>query len=553
MQTGLKSSTYRAQISRTFDVEACLGRGGFGEVYLARMTSPGGLSTRVALKVLHAGLDHGLQAVQRLRDEGRVLASLEHPVILQVRDVCVLDGKIALVTEYVEGEDLSTVFRAEGAIGPRALVQVVAQVAAALGEAAAARGPGGEPLRLVHRDIKPSNIRLGQHGQVKLLDFGIARSDEMEREARTATHMVIGTMGYMAPERFLDGRPHPASDVFALGVCLWEGLAGRSPLKAMGAQAFTGLAYSPERYGAWLQPALAALGRTWDRELVAVIGECLRYEPEDRPSADELARRLELLGDELAGPTLAAWARARSWSGPPTEDGPWVGLSFTEGTLSLGASAPATRGRGLLRWGLALLTVGGLGGVIGVLAVGVLGTAAVGGALYAGDLAPARAPAIVPAPVPAPRGQAAPPVELPVSGVASAEPAGSASALLPAASPGAERAGDREGSGAPTGEALSGSAPDVHQEQDPHQARVPSQDRGSAQSGRMSRFSVAGPVPARLQRGEGRWEQGLVPPGVYQILADFGSGEQLAGEIRCEPASPCAVRCNPLLMGCGAP
>jgi serine/threonine-protein kinase len=100
------------------------------------------------------------------------------------------------------------------------LVQVIGEIVSALAAA-------WSELQLVHRDIKPANIRVGRHGQVKLLDFGIASTDQLTRAAKTATGMVLGTMPFMAPERFMVEGVQPAADVFALGVTLLQGLTGR--------------------------------------------------------------------------------------------------------------------------------------------------------------------------------------------------------------------------------------------------------------------------------------------------------------------------------------
>ena len=107
---------------RKFYFERCLGRGGFGEVYKARLTQPGGLSTAVAIKVLLADLDDASQPVERLRDEGGLLARLDHPAILKAFDVVVVDGRVALVAEYVDGQDLTECIPPTGVAPAVALV-----------------------------------------------------------------------------------------------------------------------------------------------------------------------------------------------------------------------------------------------------------------------------------------------------------------------------------------------------------------------------------------------------------------------------------------------
>ena len=131
--------------SRTFEVHACLGKGGFGEVYLADMVTTGGLSRQVALKVLHVGSEDASQAVERLGDEARMLATLNHPSVLAVVDVTTLDGRIALVTEYVDGEDLVDCVQA--GLGARGQVQVIGQVASALDAA-------WSQFKIIHRDVR---------------------------------------------------------------------------------------------------------------------------------------------------------------------------------------------------------------------------------------------------------------------------------------------------------------------------------------------------------------------------------------------------------------
>ncbi|MEQ1572507.1 MAG: serine/threonine-protein kinase, partial [Myxococcota bacterium] len=210
---------------RRYQLQRRLGRGGFGEVWLA-VREAGGVRSEVAVKLLHEGLDPGAQALQRLRDEGRILGLLNHPVILKVLDLTTLDGRVALVTEYVDGADLQECFVAER-MPVRALVEVIGRVADALAVAWSAPSPTGGSLQLLHRDVKPANVRIGRHGDVKLLDFGIARAADPGREAHTKTAALIGTLSYLSPERFDPRHPGgPASDVFALGAVLYEGLAG---------------------------------------------------------------------------------------------------------------------------------------------------------------------------------------------------------------------------------------------------------------------------------------------------------------------------------------
>jgi hypothetical protein len=231
---------------RRFQLEECLGRGGFGEVYRATMTSPSGIQSQVAVKVLHGDLDDASDALDRLRDEGRLLGLLDHPSIVRVIDLCRLEGRIALVTEYVMGADLKRCIRGSQPMPPAAVAEVVARLADALDTAWKTSAPDGTPLQLVHRDVKPANVRIGRRGEVKLLDFGIARASL--RLTRTATNLLVGSFGYLAPER-LSVRPDvgPAADVFSLGCVWYEALTHRGLLTELEQPTQVALSMSPPR------------------------------------------------------------------------------------------------------------------------------------------------------------------------------------------------------------------------------------------------------------------------------------------------------------------
>lgn len=336
---GRDVSTGRAAVEpprhRQFKIQYCLGRGGYGEVYRATMTSPGGLKAEVAVKLLRLDVTAHDDAVRRLRDEGRMLGLLQHPSILKVYDLAVLDGRVGLVTEYVDGADVLTVF---GAIPDRALVEVVARVAEGL-DAAWNHVPneGSGPLRLVHRDIKPSNVRLGRHGDVKILDFGIARStaEGADREARTGTGSTVGSLAYMAPERFTRAPPSPASDVHALGCVLFEGLSGRRLFEDPVPVEMFRLAADPIAYAEHVEQAWRQLPPTLSPALSNLMAQMVSHGPLDRPTANEVARLAEGVAEQLPGPTLRSWARDFVWPRPTVVQGGWFdGRTITEGSQS---------------------------------------------------------------------------------------------------------------------------------------------------------------------------------------------------------------------------
>ncbi len=371
---------------RIFNITNCLGRGGFGEVYRAAMSSAGGLEADVAIKVLRRDIDPAGQAVQRLRDEGKLLARLHHPTILRVHDMVILEGRISLVTEFVDGDDLTECFLGEEPISTRALLEVIGQVASALD--AAWNTPleeGGGTLQLVHRDIKPSNIRIGRHGEVKLLDFGIARTDSVDREARTSTNMMVGSPPYMAPERFLDGIIRPGSDVFSLAAALFEGIVHDRLHKDWPIPMLASLAVDRDHYEEHIVERLGLLPDDVPEELADLLCDMLAYIPEDRPTAGDLAAQCDLLADKVKGKTLARWCRDRAWGDGSGESGDLEGRTITEGTMSRVApplpappvpeiEEPRRRTRLLLAGAAALfmmvamgvVVVGGVGGAWGV-------------------------------------------------------------------------------------------------------------------------------------------------------------------------------------------
>lgn len=217
---------------RRFKILSEIAEGGFGKVYLAEQMSLDGFSRVVAVKLLHAKWSSHDEIVKRTRDEARLLGRIRHQHIVRVEDLTTIDGKCALVMEYLEGVDLkglATYLKGQGRCLPRAVLLEAASAVASALDAAFNGTPlqGGPPLKVIHRDIKPSNIFLTVQGGVKVLDFGTARANFAEREAKTQA-LAFGSQGYMAPERMLGEEDTPAADVFSLGVTLSELILGES-------------------------------------------------------------------------------------------------------------------------------------------------------------------------------------------------------------------------------------------------------------------------------------------------------------------------------------
>lgn len=222
-QRGLCSGT---QLGR-YAVVRRIGGGGMAELYLARLDGPNRFVKPVALKLMHAHLVEVPEFVGMFMREARIAASLQHPQIVQVLDVGEADGEYFLALEYVHGLDLRRVLseRRGVPLPLGAALRIVIDVANGLHHAHSLCDGTGRPLGIVHRDVSPSNILVAYDGAVKLTDFGIARMTEQTHV--TATGSIKGKPGYMSPEQCLQENVDGRSDVFALGVVLYELTTGR--------------------------------------------------------------------------------------------------------------------------------------------------------------------------------------------------------------------------------------------------------------------------------------------------------------------------------------
>jgi serine/threonine-protein kinase len=207
-----------------------IGEGGMGEVYLAQDTK---LDRRVALKILPEEFAGDTERLRRFVQEAKAASALNHPNIITIHEIGDADGTQFIATEYVEGKTLSRLLRAEPA-SIRSAIDIAIQIVAAL---QAAHDAG-----IVHRDIKPDNVMIRPDGVVKLLDFGIAKLTEKNRqpideEAATAIKagtnpgMIVGTAGYMSPEQARGKQIDARTDIFSFGVVLYEMLTTRTPFE----------------------------------------------------------------------------------------------------------------------------------------------------------------------------------------------------------------------------------------------------------------------------------------------------------------------------------
>jgi eukaryotic-like serine/threonine-protein kinase len=341
-----------------YRVGALLATGGMGEVWAAHDLL---LDRAVAVKVLGGALAGDRRAAERLRREARAAARLEHPGIARVLDLGEHDGHPYLVMELLEGESLAARIDRAGPMPPDEAARVVATVADAL-EAAHAAG-------VVHRDVKPGNVFLTTAGEIKVLDFGIAWC---AHDAALTTGELLGTAAYLAPERVLGFRATPAADIYALGVVLYELLAGHRPFEAS-----SELELAMAHVNA-TPPPLRDVAPSAPPSLIAACHQAMAKDPSDRPpSAAAFAALLQAPGPEPASPhplgvtaipstrplRLPAPAGARRPAAVPDVTG-----AVPTPPLGTGRRRHRPRRRGVL---VALLLAGALLAVLPALAGGV--------------------------------------------------------------------------------------------------------------------------------------------------------------------------------------
>ena len=304
------------------------GMGSFGEVYRAQYEAGAGIRREYAVKLLLPDQDARALAKERLHDEARLLARIAHPSVPQVADLLEIDNRLALVIEWIPGSDLQRWTTDSQVMPARALCEVAEQVADALHVAWSTTGENGQPLQLVHRDVKPQNIRVTPQGAVKLLDFGIARAEGITRRARTRTGFLVGSLNYMAPESIRMEQVTHATDLFSLGCTLFEVLNHQPLFLTVSARKRRQLASRPDQHKAKLEELLKPLAQT-QPEICEVVSAMVRHNPEDRPTASEVAQHFARLRDTLKGPSLRAFCRATSWESAPNESGPLTGKVWT--------------------------------------------------------------------------------------------------------------------------------------------------------------------------------------------------------------------------------
>jgi serine/threonine protein kinase len=260
-----------------FLVRRLIGEGGMGKVYEAEERLS---KRRVALKVLRSELSRSEAGRRQFVNEMAILASLDDPHIVRCLHCTEVDGELVMALEFLEGETLRARMSREGTLAWDEVVGIAWQIAAALD--AAHRGE--QPI--IHRDLKPENVMLLDGGRVKVMDFGIAKI--VQAVAGHTTHSV-GTLQYMSPEQ-IDARPlTPRSDLYSLGLVMWELLAGHPPFESESPRVLLDkLCTEPA------PPLPAAARRGLPRGVEALIQQLLEKSADDRPAdAAEVLARLE--------------------------------------------------------------------------------------------------------------------------------------------------------------------------------------------------------------------------------------------------------------------
>jgi serine/threonine protein kinase len=306
------------QVIGRYILHGKIASGGMATVHFGRLVGAAGFSRTVAIKRLHPHLADEPEFLSTLIDEARLAARIHHPNVVPTLDVESAEGELLVVMEYVRGESLARLLRAESARGRRLPLSIASAIVIGalhgLHAAHEATSDRGAPLGIVHRDVSPHNILVGVDGMARLIDFGVAKA--AGRLQTTAAGVVKGKMAYMAPEQLAAREVTRAVDVYSMGVVLWETLTGRRLFPGDNDAALFG------RVLAGAKEPPSSVVPSLSPELDAIVMKALAPEPEARfATAEAMAELLR----RVVPPAF------------PTDVGRWVDQVASEAIAQRGA------------------------------------------------------------------------------------------------------------------------------------------------------------------------------------------------------------------------
>jgi serine/threonine protein kinase len=286
---GTRNQLDHGNLAGKYRLLATLGHGGMADVYLAAAPGPAGFNKLLVVKELRPALARDPDFLDMFLDEARLAARLSHPNVVQTYETSGSDGRYFITMEYLDGQPLNRIFAEfakQGGLSWSAGLRIVSEALAGLHYAHELRDYSGEKLEIVHRDVTPHNLFVTYDGQVKLVDFGIAKAADSSAETRIG--MLKGKVGYMAPEQARGDAVDRRTDVYGMGVVLWELLARRRMWRA------TPDVVILSRLAADDLPALASMASDVPPELERICARATAAKPEERfASAEQFRHEIE--------------------------------------------------------------------------------------------------------------------------------------------------------------------------------------------------------------------------------------------------------------------
>ncbi|HXZ41935.1 MAG TPA: tetratricopeptide repeat protein [Terriglobales bacterium] len=312
-----------AVLGQRYEILSILGEGGMGAVYKAMDRE---LNRPVALKVIRPELAKNKGIIARFKQELLLARQVTHRNVIRIYDLGEADGVKFITMEFIEGEDLRTLMLREKKLSPTEAIEIIQQVCRAL-EAAHSVG-------VIHRDLKPQNIMRDKAGRILVMDFGLART--MASDGMTKTGALVGTMDYMSPEQALGKTLDQRSDLYTVGLILYELLTGKMPFAADSAIASL-LKRTQER-----AVPISDHDDSVPRSVSNIVGKCLERDVSLRyQNVAELLADLEAWQGNRAGATLSFHAKVGPWG----QSLPWPAITAIAMVIALSASAWLLRGR----------------------------------------------------------------------------------------------------------------------------------------------------------------------------------------------------------------